>query len=115
ERRRRRAEVRQRQARGVRVVQVDAREGAARRGESRVSQRPVNGARRRTPGGGCPPGPPGGGKGSRYRALAREILAELVAIDTSAEGVGTTPAADVIVRWLQKAGYPASDIQLVGP
>ena len=52
---------------------------------------------------------------SPYRALAREILAELVAIDTSAEGVGTTPAADVIVRRLQKAGYPASDIELVGP
>jgi acetylornithine deacetylase/succinyl-diaminopimelate desuccinylase-like protein len=52
---------------------------------------------------------------SPYRALAREVLAELVAVDTSVEGVGTTRAAELIVARLRNAGYSDSEMQIVGP
>jgi acetylornithine deacetylase/succinyl-diaminopimelate desuccinylase-like protein len=50
-----------------------------------------------------------------YRALAREVLAELIAIDTSAEGAGTTRAAEAIILRLRRAGYSDSEVMLVGP
>jgi acetylornithine deacetylase/succinyl-diaminopimelate desuccinylase-like protein len=53
--------------------------------------------------------------GGSYRALARELLAEAVSIDTSVEGPGTTPLAEAIVKRLREAGYPAEDVQIVGP
>jgi acetylornithine deacetylase/succinyl-diaminopimelate desuccinylase-like protein len=53
--------------------------------------------------------------GDDYRQLAREVLAELVAIDTSVEGIGTTRAAELIVARLRKAGYADEEMQLVGP
>ena len=40
-----------------------------------------------------------------YRVLAREILAELVVIDTSTRGVNTTPAEQAVVARLRAAGY----------
>ena len=46
-----------------------------------------------------------------YRALAREILAELVAIDTSTRGVNTTPAVQAIVARLRTAGYGPDEMQ----
>jgi acetylornithine deacetylase/succinyl-diaminopimelate desuccinylase-like protein len=50
-----------------------------------------------------------------WRALARDVLAELIAIDTSTQGVGTTAAAEAIIRRLRDAGYDEADIRLVGP
>lgn len=49
-----------------------------------------------------------------YRALAREILAELVAIDTSTRGVNTTPAVQAIVARLRAAGYAPDEMQAGG-
>jgi acetylornithine deacetylase/succinyl-diaminopimelate desuccinylase-like protein len=47
--------------------------------------------------------------------LARELLAELVGLDTSGETGSTTPAAEAIARRLRKAGLPAADVQVLGP
>ena len=48
--------------------------------------------------------------------LARDILAELVAIDTYRSGdVGhTRPAADLLAARLKAAGFPAEDVQVLG-
>jgi acetylornithine deacetylase/succinyl-diaminopimelate desuccinylase-like protein len=50
-----------------------------------------------------------------YQQLAREILQELIAIKTTESGVGTTPAAEAMARRLRSAGFPESDVQVVGP
>jgi acetylornithine deacetylase/succinyl-diaminopimelate desuccinylase-like protein len=47
--------------------------------------------------------------------LARDILAQLVAIKTTESGVGTSPAAEAIAKRLVDAGFPASDVQVIGP
>jgi acetylornithine deacetylase/succinyl-diaminopimelate desuccinylase-like protein len=47
--------------------------------------------------------------------LARELLAQLVGLDTSAETGTTTKAAQLIVRRLRDAGFPAADIFVGGP
>ncbi len=49
------------------------------------------------------------------QALAREILAELIGINTTAEHGSTTPAALAVARRLSAAGFPAADVQVVGP
>ncbi len=49
------------------------------------------------------------------QALAREILAELIGINTTAEHGSTTPAALAVARRLVAAGFPAADVQVVGP
>lgn len=47
------------------------------------------------------------------RAL-RDLYEELVAIDTSPAG-STTPAAEAVARRLRAAGFPAEDVQILGP
>jgi acetylornithine deacetylase/succinyl-diaminopimelate desuccinylase-like protein len=49
------------------------------------------------------------------RALAREIFAELVGINTTYEHGATTPAAEAVARRLRAAGFPAEDVQVIGP
>jgi acetylornithine deacetylase/succinyl-diaminopimelate desuccinylase-like protein len=48
------------------------------------------------------------------RRLAREILAELVAINTTQDS-GATRAARALARRLAAAGFPARDVRLAGP
>ena len=48
------------------------------------------------------------------RRLAREILAELVAINTTQDS-GATRAARALARRLTAVGFPARDVQLAGP
>ena len=48
------------------------------------------------------------------RRLAREILAELVAINTTQDS-GATRAARALARRLTAAGFPARDVRLAGP
>jgi acetylornithine deacetylase/succinyl-diaminopimelate desuccinylase-like protein len=47
--------------------------------------------------------------------LARDILAQLVAIKTTESGVGSSPAAEAMGKRLLDAGFPASDVQVIGP
>jgi acetylornithine deacetylase/succinyl-diaminopimelate desuccinylase-like protein len=49
-----------------------------------------------------------------WQAVAREILAELVRIDTTHEK-GITPASQAIARRLRAAGFPEADLVLAGP
>jgi acetylornithine deacetylase/succinyl-diaminopimelate desuccinylase-like protein len=46
---------------------------------------------------------------------ARAIFAELIGINTTHARGSTTPAAEAVARRLVAAGYPASDVQVVGP
>lgn len=48
-------------------------------------------------------------------ALAREILADLVNTDTTAEHGDTTPAVAALARRFLAAGFPAEDVQVLGP
>ena len=48
------------------------------------------------------------------QTLAREILAELVGLDTSSETGSTTVAAQAVARRLERAGFPRKDLQLLG-
>jgi acetylornithine deacetylase/succinyl-diaminopimelate desuccinylase-like protein len=48
------------------------------------------------------------------RRLARRILAELVAINTTQDS-GATRAARALARRLTAAGFPAKDVQIAGP
>ena len=50
-----------------------------------------------------------------YRPLAREIFKELVEIKSTESGVGSTPAAEAMARRLLAAGFPASDVLVIGP
>lgn len=52
---------------------------------------------------------------SRDQALAREIFAELIGINTTYEHGATTPAAEAVARRLRAAGFPAEDVQVIGP
>src|SRR5882672_2762453 len=47
--------------------------------------------------------------------LARDVFAELVAINTTHEHGNTTPAAEAMARRLVAAGFPAADVQVLGP
>jgi acetylornithine deacetylase/succinyl-diaminopimelate desuccinylase-like protein len=60
----------------------------------------------------------GGAQGASLspdRQLARDILAELVGINTTFEHGSTTPAAAALARRLVAAGFPDSDVAVVGP
>ena len=50
----------------------------------------------------------------KYEALAREILGELVAINTTAAN-GTTAAAKAVAARALAAGFPAADVQVLAP
>ncbi len=52
---------------------------------------------------------------SPAHALAREIFAELVGINTTFHHGNTTPAARAVARRLLAAGYPAADVHVIGP
>ena len=47
--------------------------------------------------------------------LARDIFAELIGINTTHEHGNTTPAAQAVARRLLAAGFPAADVQVLGP
>src|ERR1043166_2723968 len=47
--------------------------------------------------------------------LARDILAELVSIPSTESGVGSTPAAEAAAKRLLAFGFPAADMQVIGP
>jgi acetylornithine deacetylase/succinyl-diaminopimelate desuccinylase-like protein len=49
------------------------------------------------------------------RALARSIFKELIEIPTTESGVGSTPAAHAVARRMRDAGFPESDIHVIGP
>lgn len=49
-----------------------------------------------------------------HQQLARQILGELITINTT-EAHGSTPAAEALARRFRAAGFPDSDVQLVGP
>jgi acetylornithine deacetylase/succinyl-diaminopimelate desuccinylase-like protein len=46
---------------------------------------------------------------------ARAIFAELIGINTTDERGSTTPAAEAVARRLIAGGFPAADVQIVGP
>lgn len=50
-----------------------------------------------------------------HRSLAREVFAELLAIDTTDRAGSTTAAADAVARRLVAAGLPAADVRVLGP
>jgi len=50
-----------------------------------------------------------------YDQLARNLLAELVAINTTHEHGNTTPAAEAMAQRLLAEGFPAGDVLVVGP
>ena len=52
---------------------------------------------------------------SRDQEEARDIFRELVEINTSYKGGSTTPAAQAIARRFRAAGFPDSDITVIGP
>jgi len=49
------------------------------------------------------------------RQLARDIFKELIEINTSASGLGSTPAALAIAKRMRDAGFVDSDITVAGP
>jgi acetylornithine deacetylase/succinyl-diaminopimelate desuccinylase-like protein len=59
----------------------------------------------------APATPPGAGD----LDLARAVLKQLVEIDTSQTAGETTAAAEAVAARLRAAGFPAADIQIVGP
>ena len=50
-----------------------------------------------------------------HQQLAHDIFKQLVDIDTTDEHGNVTTASQAVVERLQAAGFPASDVQLVGP
>jgi len=51
---------------------------------------------------------------TKWQAMAREILAELIAINTTEANGSTTQAAEVLRGRLLAAGFPAGDVVVVG-
>src|SRR6202158_720609 len=49
------------------------------------------------------------------QAEAREIFRELIEINSSYKGGSTTPAARAVANRFLAAGFPASDVQVLGP
>ena len=47
--------------------------------------------------------------------LVRDVFAELIAINTTHEHGNATPAAEAMARRLLAAGFPAADVQVLGP
>jgi acetylornithine deacetylase/succinyl-diaminopimelate desuccinylase-like protein len=61
---------------------------------------------------------PGGGgvdPGAPQNVLAREVLKELVEINTTDSVGSVTRAAEAMAKRLIDAGYPAADVQVLGP
>jgi acetylornithine deacetylase/succinyl-diaminopimelate desuccinylase-like protein len=52
---------------------------------------------------------------TQYEALARDILRELVEIDTTHSSGDTTVAAEAMAARLLAAGFPAQDVQVIVP
>ncbi len=52
---------------------------------------------------------------SKYEALAREIFRELIEINTTHSVGNTTTAAEAMAALLIAAGFPESDVHVVGP
>ena len=52
--------------------------------------------------------------GDPHRAFARDLLRELIEINTT-ESVGTTTAAEAMAARLEAAGFPDADVRVVGP
>ncbi|MQA92714.1 MAG: peptidase M20, partial [Gemmatimonas sp.] len=52
---------------------------------------------------------------TRYEALAREMLAELVAINTTHSSGDNTAAARALEARLLEAGFPEEDVQVLEP
>jgi acetylornithine deacetylase/succinyl-diaminopimelate desuccinylase-like protein len=52
---------------------------------------------------------------ANYDQLARDIFRELIEIKSTESGLGSTPAAEAASRRLLAAGFPAADIQVIGP
>ena len=51
---------------------------------------------------------------SEYQKLARDIFRELIEINTTSR-YGSTKAAEAMAARLKSAGFPVSDIQVIGP
>jgi acetylornithine deacetylase/succinyl-diaminopimelate desuccinylase-like protein len=49
------------------------------------------------------------------QTLARELLREMIETDTTGEHGDTTPLANALATRFRKAGFPAEDIQVLGP
>jgi acetylornithine deacetylase/succinyl-diaminopimelate desuccinylase-like protein len=50
---------------------------------------------------------------SAHDALARELLAALIEIDTTQDAGSTTQAAEMLAKRLRDAGFPAGDVQVL--
>lgn len=48
-------------------------------------------------------------------ALARDLFEQLIEIKTTESALGSTPAAEAMAQRFRDAGFPASDVQVVGP
>lgn len=59
--------------------------------------------------------PVGAQSPSQYQQLARDVFRELIEIKSTESGVGSTPAAEAVARRLLAAGFPAADVQVIGP
>ncbi len=46
---------------------------------------------------------------------ARDIFAQLIDINTTGSSGSTTVASNALSEWLRKAGFPAADVQVIGP
>lgn len=64
---------------------------------------------------GVTPGRAGGPMLTRWGQLGRDILRELVEINTSYKGGSTTPAAHAVADRFLAAGFPAKDVRVIGP
>ena len=49
------------------------------------------------------------------QVLAREVLREMIETDTTGEHGDTTPLANALADRFRKAGFPAEDVQVLGP
>ena len=51
----------------------------------------------------------------RWQRVAQDVLRDIVNVNTAQGGEGTTKAAQVVAGYLRQAGFPESDLSLVGP
>jgi acetylornithine deacetylase/succinyl-diaminopimelate desuccinylase-like protein len=52
---------------------------------------------------------------NEWGQLARQLFAELIALDTTHEAGDTTPAAELLARHLREAGFTDEDVKVIGP
>jgi acetylornithine deacetylase/succinyl-diaminopimelate desuccinylase-like protein len=62
-----------------------------------------------------PAGVSASGTPSEDQTLAHEILRELIETDTTHDHGSTTTAAEALARRFRAAGFPAADVQVLGP